>query len=430
MIERYTRPQMGKIWQDENKFAKMMEVEILTCEALSRQGKIPKQALAQIKKKAKFNVNKIKKIEEKTRHDVIAFVQNLSENIGPASRYVHKGLTSSDVIDTALAVQMKEAADILLSDLQKLSAVLKKKAKQYKYTVCIGRTHGIHAEPMTFGLKLALFYAQVQRDIERLEEAKRIISVGKLSGAVGTYAHLDPSIEEYVCKKLGLKPAPIATQVIQRDRHAQYLCAIAIAGATLEKIATEIRHLQKTEVREAEEPFEEGQKGSSAMPHKRNPVICERVTGLARILRANAQAAIENVNLWHERDISHSSVERVIIPDSTIALDYMLNLMIDVIGGLLVYPKAMQENLNKTHGLIFSQKVLILLINKGFLRKDAYDIVQRNAMKVWQTGAELKDLLMKDKAVSKNVSQKEIDSVFDTKPYLKNVDKIFKKVGI
>ena len=430
MIERYTRPQMGNIWQDENKFAKMMQVEILACEALCKMGKVPKKALAQIKKKAGFDVNRIRKIEEKTRHDVIAFVQSLSEHVGDASRYIHKGLTSSDVLDTALAVQMKEAADILLDDMGKLAAALKKKAKQYKNTVCIGRTHGIHAEPMTFGLKMALFYTQVLRDIERLEQAKKVISVGKLSGAVGTFAHLDPFVEEYVCKKLGLKPALVATQVIQRDRHAQYLCAIAIAGATLEKIATEIRHLQKTEVREAEEPFEEGQKGSSAMPHKRNPIVCERITGLARVLRANAGAAIENINLWHERDISHSSVERIIIPDSTIALDYMLDLMTGVIDGILVYPKAMQENLNKTRGLIFSQKTMIFLVNKGYLRKDAYDIVQRNAMKVWETGADFKSLLIKDKDVAKRVSPKELDSIFDVKPYLKNIDKIFKKVGI
>lgn len=430
MIERYTLPKMGKIWEDENKFSQMLRIEILACEALALRGKIPQKALAQIKKKAKFNLGRIKEIEKKTRHDVVAFLTNLSENVGRASRYIHLGLTSSDILDTSLATMMREAADILIEDLNKLQRVLAKKAKDYKNIVCVGRTHGIHAEPTTFGLKLALFFAETKRNIERMKQARTEISVGKISGAVGTYASVEPFVENYVCHKLNLKPASISTQILQRDRHAQFLTTIAIIGSSLEKFATEIRNLQKTESREVEEPFGRGQKGSSAMPHKRNPVTCERIAGLARILRANALASLENISLWHERDITHSSVERVIIPDSTILLDYMLDRFIYVIENLFVYPENMNRNLEKTKGLVFSQRVLLALLNCGVRREEAYRIVQSNAMHVWQEKGDFKTLLLKDRRLLKYLSREEVEACFDLRYFLKNVNRIFKKVGL
>ncbi len=430
MIPRYSLPKMSAIWSDENKFQKMLDVEILVCEALASLGKIPEKELKKIKSKAKFDVKRIEEIEKTTRHDVIAFLHNIAEYIGDSSRFVHQGLTSSDVLDTGLSVMMKESADIILEDLKALKEELRKKADKYRYTIMVGRSHGVHAEPTTFGLKLALFFDEINRGIERINRAKEIISVGKISGPVGTYSNIEPYVEGYVCKKLGLRPANISTQILQRDRHAEYLSEIAIVGATLEKIATEFRNLQKTEVREVEEPFGKGQKGSSAMPHKRNPVMCERITGLARVLRANAMVAMENVALWHERDISHSSAERVIIPDSAILLDYMLNQMIEIIRGLLVYPENMSINLAKTKGLVFSARILVELEKRGVERREAYDIVQRCAMKVWEKGVDFKDALSSDSDFIKVVKAKEIEGFFKVAYYTKYVDAIFKKVGI
>ena len=430
MIARYTRPEMGRIWDDENKYRIWLEVEILACEAQAELGTVPKDAAKTIREKGKFSVARILEIEAEVKHDVIAFLTNLGEYVGPDSRFIHLGMTSSDVLDTALAVQMKQSAELLLEDLRGLAAVLARRAKEFQYTVMIGRTHGIHAEPVTFGLKLALWYAETQRNIDRLEAARRTISVGKISGAVGTYQHLDPFVERFVCEKLGLQPAPISTQVLQRDRHAEFMNALAVAGCTLEKIATEVRHLQRTEVLEAEEPFSKGQKGSSAMPHKRNPIVCERIAGQARVLRGNAAAAMEDVALWHERDISHSSVERIIVPDSCILLDYMLHDMIRLLGQLLVYPEHMERNLNATRGLIFSQEVLLALTKKGMKREDAYRTVQELAMKVWKGSGEFKDLLVGSAEVMKVLTTAELDELFDARRSLKQVDYIFKRVGL
>jgi len=408
----------------------MLDVEIMACEAFAKKKLIPNSALYEIKKRARFDVTRIKEIENQTKHDVIAFIKNVSENVGPDAKYIHMGLTSSDVLDTALSLQMRDAADILIDDLKRFLIALERKAKKYRDTPCVGRTHGVHAEPMTFGLKFALIYAETQRNIERMKAARETINCGKLSGAVGTFANVDPWVEDYVCKRLKLNPAPISTQVIQRDRHAQYLTTIAIIGATLEKFATEIRALQRTEILEAEEPFAEGQKGSSAMPHKRNPVICERIAGLARVLRANALAAMENISLWHERDISHSSVERVIIPDSCILLDYMLNLATDVAMHMAVYPERMIENLNKMKGLVFSQRVLLALIGKGLSRNDAYDLVQRCAMRVWKENIELKSILMDEPEITRYLAHEEIEACFDLRYYTKNVNNIYKRLGL
>jgi len=422
---------MKSIWTKESKFQKMLDIEIAACGAWSKKGKIPKAALSKIRKKAKFNIEKIEKLEEKTNHDVAAFVDNIQDSVGPDGRYIHMGLTSNDVTDTALALQMRDAADIILKDLQGLADVLAKKAKMYKDTPMVGRSHGVHAEPITFGLKMALYYEETKRNIERMKSAKETISVGKISGAVGTFSNIEPTIEEAVCKGLNLKPVAVSTQIIQRDRHAYYLSMIAIIGATLEKLAVDIRGLQRTELREVEEYFSPTQKGSSAMPHKRNPIICERITGLARLLRANAHASLENVALWHERDISHSSVERIIMPDSTIALDYMLHKMIDLIRHLTVYPKNMLENLDKTRGLIFSQRVLIELVNKGLSRDKAYKIVQGNAMKTWDDKeTTFKENLLSDKELSRHLKRNQIIACFDLKYYLRNIDKIFKRAGL
>lgn len=430
MIDRYTLPRMGKIWDDQNRFQKMLDVEITACEAFAKKGLMPRGALSDIKRGARFDVDKIKEIEEQTKHDVIAFIKNISENVGESAKYIHMGLTSSDVLDTGLSLQMRDASDLLLEDLKRLQVALAKKAKKYKNTACVGRTHGVHAEPMTFGLKFALFYAETQRNIVRMKAAREVINYGKLSGAVGTFANVDPWVEEYVCRKLRLNPAPISTQVLQRDRHAQFLTTIAIIGSSLEKFATEIRGLQKTEVREAEEPFSEGQKGSSAMPHKRNPVTCERIAGLARVLRGNAHASLENIALWHERDISHSSVERVIIPDSCVLLDYMLNIFTDVVMHLLVYPENMLENLNRTKGLIFSQRVLLALIEKGLSRLEAYDLVQRCAMRVWRENVDFKAVLTDDIDIAKYLTAEEVGACFDLGYYTRNVDRIYKRLGL
>ncbi|MFH1129023.1 MAG: adenylosuccinate lyase [Candidatus Omnitrophota bacterium] len=430
MIERYCCPQMKRIWLDEFKFKTMLDIELLVLEALAKQNQVPKAAVQRIKKKAKFNLAQIKRIEEKTQHDVVAFVASIAQNIGPDAKYLHLGLTSSDVLDTTLGVQLKAVSDILIDDLTRLQNILAQKAKKYKDMVCIGRTHGVHAEPTTLGIKLALWFDETRRNIKRLKQAKEEISVGKISGAVGTYANIDPEVENYVCRKLGLKPVNISTQIIQRDIYAQYLATLGVIGASLEKFALEIRHLQRTEVREVEEPFGKGQKGSSAMPHKRNPVICERICGLARILRANAMVALENVALWHERDISHSSAERVIMPDSTILLDYMLNKFIEVIDGLLVYPENMLNNLVKTKGLFFSQRVLLELMDKGLGRLEAYDLVQRCAMQVWKENVDFKETLLIDSGVSKYLTKGDLDRIFDLDYYLRNVNKIFQRVGL
>ena len=428
MIVRYTRPEMGKIWEESFKLDTWLKIEILACEARSNMGFISKEDLEEIRTKAKYDEKRVLEIEETTKHDVIAFLTNVAEYVGPASRHIHYGMTSSDILDTTLACQMKSAGEILLKDLSEFKSVLKRRALEHKHTLCIGRSHGIHAEAYSMGLKFALWYEEAKRNIERLENAIKSISVGKISGAVGTFEHLSPKIEEYVCERLGLTPEPVSTQVVQRDRHAEFLTTLAIIGASLEKIAIEIRHLQRTEVLEAEEYFSLGQKGSSAMPHKRNPIISERITGLARLLRGNAQSALENVALWHERDISHSSVERVIIPDSCIVLDYMLGLAAKLIDKLIIYPDKMLKNLNLTRGLIFSQAVLLMMTEKGISREEAYQIVQSCAMNVWQNEkSNLKDELMKNEKVNKLINSDEFENIFDNKNLLKNIDYIFER---
>ncbi len=428
MIKRYTRGEMGRLWESENRFSKWLDVEIAVCEAWNELGKIPAKALSVIKEKAGFDIARIDEIEAVVRHDVIAFLTSVAEKVGPESRYIHKGLTSSDVVDTAQSLLMKEAAAIIIKDIKTLMSVLKEQAFRYKNTVCIGRSHGVHAEPMTFGLKCALWYEEAKRNLERMEKARKVVGIGKFSGAVGTFSNIPTAIEEKVCTKLGLKPEPVATQVVQRDRHAEYLSVLAIIAASVEKIAVEIRHLQRTEVLEAEEPFAKGQKGSSAMPHKRNPVGCENLSGLARVVRSNAFAAFENVALWHERDISHSSVERIIIPDSTILVDYMLHRLTGILSDLQVYPEKMKENLRRSYGLYNSQNVLIRLTEKGLMREDAYEIVQKNAMTSWKTKKDFKTLLMKDRQVRKYLSAKEMNDIFDLGHYLKNIDYVFKRV--
>jgi len=430
MIARYTRPQMGKIFSDENRFSIWLEIELLACEAQAELGVVPKDAIKTIRAKAKFDVNRINEIEAKVKHDVIAFLTSVGEFVGPDSRFIHLGMTSSDVVDTALSVQMKQAGELLLKDLEGLRDVLAKRAKEFKNTIMIGRSHGIHAEPTTFGLKLALWFDETRRNIVRLKSAIESISVGQISGAVGTFAHLSPKVEEYVCSKLGLKPALVSTQVIQRDRHAEYLSTLAVIGSSLDKFATEIRHLQRTEVLEAEEYFSEGQKGSSAMPHKRNPVTCEQISGLARVLRGNAQAALENVALWHERDISHSSVERIIIPDSCILLDHMVTKFASIVDKLIVYPENMKHNLDITHGLLYSQPVLLVLAKKGMNREDAYRIVQKHAMDVWRSKKNFKEVLSSDPEISAMLTDGDLDEAFNPAKSLSNVDYIFKRVGL
>ncbi|MCM8778237.1 MAG: adenylosuccinate lyase [Candidatus Omnitrophica bacterium] len=430
MIERYTLPKMEKVWAEENRFQKMLEVELAVCRAWAKKGKIPKKDMESIEKKAGFDLERIKELEKKTQHEVVAFIDNLSENLGELAKYIHLGLTSSDILDTSLAMLLLEASDILLGDLENLTVLLKRKAKLYRNTIMAGRTHGIHAEPITLGLKLAGFYAEGLRNLERLKQAKEVIGFGKISGAVGNFSHIEPEIEEMVCTRLGLKPEPVSTQIIPRDRYAVYLSTLAIIGGFLERLALEIRHLQRTEVLEVEEPFAEGQRGSSAMPHKRNPVLSERICGLARLLRSYAQAGMENISLWHERDISHSSVERIILPDATTLLDYMLNLMIYILDKLIVYPDNMRNNLRKTGGLIFSQRVLLTLMDKGLPRQKAYDLVQRVALICWKEKRDFQELLLRDKEIRKYLEEKEIRALFDLSFYLRNIDKIFHRVGL
>lgn len=430
MIERYTNPEMGRIWTLQHEFEVMLEVEITACEAMAELGQIPVEAAKNIREKAQFNLERVKEIEKVTNHDIIAFLTNVAEYVGEDSKYIHKGLTSSDVKDTALGIMMKKSAELILEDLKNLRDVLKRQSKKYKHTVCIGRTHGIHAEPMTLGLKFALWYDEVCRDIERVEHAKKIVAVGKLSGAVGTYSNIDPRIEEITCKKLGIEPVKLATQVIQRDRHAEYMTTLAIVASTFEKIATELRNLQRTDIREVEEYFQPGQKGSSAMPHKRNPITGERISGMARLVRGNAIAAMEDITLWHERDISHSSVERVILPDSTINVDYCCRKLTNLLDKLLVYPEAMMENLNKTGGLIFSQRIMLAVVSKGVLREDAYKWVQRNAMARWLKGEDFRTNVEKDPDITKYLTKEEIDNCFDYQWFLRNVDMIMARFGI
>ncbi|HPY06112.1 MAG TPA: adenylosuccinate lyase [Smithellaceae bacterium] len=428
MIPRYSREKMAAIWSQENKYAKWLDVEVAACEAMVKLGLAPAAAVDNIKAKAVINAARIDEIEAVTRHDVIAFVSSLTEVIGEDGRFIHMGLTSSDVLDTALAVQLKEASDLLLEDLDDLLAVLKRRALEHKKTLMIGRSHGIHAEPITFGLKLALWYAEMRRNRARLERAREAVSCGKISGAVGTFSFVDPFVEEYVCEKLGLAPVPVASQIVQRDRHAEFFSTLAIVASSLDKFAQEIRLLQRTEVREAEEYFSPGQKGSSAMPHKRNPVLSENISGLSRLVRSYALAALEDVALWHERDISHSSVERVIAPDATIALDFMLGRFTGLMDRLVVYPDRMLANLNMTHGVIFSQRVLLSLIEKGTTREDAYAIVQENAMKSWQEGTEFRKLLGQDERVQKHLNAADLDAIFDVNHFLKHLDYIFERV--
>jgi adenylosuccinate lyase len=419
---------MARIWTEENKFHTWLQVELAALDAMALHGLVPRDAVSNIRQKARFDVTRIEEIEAQTKHDVIAFLTNVAEYVGEDSRYLHYALTSSDILDTANALRLREAADVLLADLDQVMAVLKDQAFKYRHTICIGRSHGIHAEPMTFGLKFALWHAEMQRQQERLVHARQTVSVGKFSGAVGTFAHLPPQVEETACALLDLKPAPLATQVIQRDRYAEYFTTLALIGGTVEKIAVEIRHLQRTEVREAEEFFSAGQKGSSAMPHKRNPILSENISGLSRVLRGNALAAMENIALWHERDISHSSVERVIAPDSTILLDFMLGRLTGLVKNLLVYPDTMLKNLNLTRGLIFSQRLMLELVRTGITREEAYLLVQGPAMRVWQEGLDFPTLIRQDPEIATHLTPQQIDAVFDLQEYLKYVDYLFQRV--
>jgi adenylosuccinate lyase len=428
MIERYTLPEMGALWTEQNKFQKWLEVEVAVCEVHAEMGTIPREAVEEIKRRASFTVERINEIEKTTDHDVIAFTTALAESIGEAARFVHYGLTSSDVVDTANALLLRDACDLLLAKIEALREVLKRRAFEFKRTPQVGRTHGIHAEPTSFGLTFALWYDEMRRNRERLVRARETVAVGKISGAVGAFAHLDPLVEEKVCARLGLRPAPVSTQIIQRDRYAEYLSALAITASSLDKFALSIRHWQRTEVREAQERFKRGQKGSSAMPHKRNPILSERICGMARVVRANSIVGLENVALWHERDISHSSAERVVLPDSSIALDYMLQKMASLVDGLVVYPERMMENLRATRGLIFSGQLLLALTRAGASREAAYEWVQRNAMKVWDEGGDFQEYVTADPEISAHLQPTEIERVFSLDTYLRNVDAIFARV--
>ena len=428
MIPRYTHPEMGRLWSDQRRFESWLQVEIAAAEAMAETGIVPRNAAEAIRDRAGFDVARIDEIERTVQHDVIAFTTAVAERVGPAARWLHFGLTSSDVVDTALALQVRDACDLILADLEGLCEAVRDRAEEHRRTPMIGRTHGVHAEPMTFGLKLALWYAELQRDVARVRRAREVMAVGKMSGAVGTFAHLPPSIEARVCQKLGLEPAPVSSQIIQRDRHAELLSVLAIVAASLEKCALEIRGLQKTEIGEVEEPFAKGQKGSSAMPHKRNPVGCEQITGLARLLRGHCVAALENVALWHERDISHSSVERVIVPDSFIALDHMLRRFTRIVRGMVVYPARMRENLERSRGVVFSGTVLLELARKGTSREQAYEWVQRNAMRSYEEARDFKELLLADQDVMRVLTPRDVEDAFDLKVQLRHVDAIFDRV--
>jgi len=428
MIERYTLPEMGGVWSEENRYGKWVQVEIAVCEAWARLGKIPRKSLAKIKKKASFSIDRIEEIEKVVKHDVIAFLTSVAEHVGEDSRFIHMGLTSYDIVDTALSMLMVESLDLIEKRLLKLKKVLRKEAIRYKKTPCIGRTHGVHAEPITFGFKILVWYEEVNRHLERIKKAREVISVGRISGSVGTYIHLDPRVEKYALKSLGLKPARVSTQVLQRDRHAEVMSLLALIASSLEKFALEIRHLQKTEVMELEEPFTRGQKGSSSMPHKKNPVRCERIAGLARIVRGNLQVSLENIALWHERDISHSSAERIIFPDSFILTDFLLAEMIDIIRNWVVHPKRMLENINATRGLIFSQAVLLALTRKGLSREEAYKLIQNCSLQAWQQGRDFRRLVSADPEIRQHLSSEEIQACFSLEPYLQKIDSIFERV--
>lgn len=430
MIERYTLPKMREIWSEENKFRKWLEVELAACEAWGTLGKIPREALAKISRKATFDINRINEIEKETAHDLIAFLTSVAEKVGPESRYIHMGMTSYDVEDTARSMQMRDSADLIIKDIEEVIKIIRRRAKEEKDTIMMGRTHGVHAEPITFGLKMLVWLAEMERNVERMKRAKETIAVGKISGAVGTYAAIDPRVEEYVCRKLKLKASPASTQVLQRDRHAEFITTIALIAASLEQFATEIRNLQRTEVWEVEEPFGKGQKGSSAMPHKKNPITSERIAGLARVVRGNALAALENVALWHERDITHSSVERIILPDTCQLIDYMLQMFARVMDGLVVFPQNMRRNIEKGGGLVFSQKILLALTDKGLTREEAYKIVQTAAMKARTAGKDFKETILESKDVLKHLSLEELDKLFDYRGFLKNIDGIFRRFGI
>ncbi|QQZ09117.1 adenylosuccinate lyase [Heyndrickxia vini] len=430
MIERYTRPEMGAIWTEENRFKAWLEVEILACEAWAELGDIPKEDVEKIRQHATFDVARIKEIEEETRHDVVAFTRAVSESLGEERKWVHYGLTSTDVVDTALSYILKQANEILLKDIENFIGIIGEKAKEHKYTVMMGRTHGVHAEPTTFGLKLGLWYEEMKRNLERFKQAAAGVEFGKISGAVGTYANIDPFVEKYVCEKLGLQAAPISTQTLQRDRHAHYLAAISLIATSIEKFAVEIRGLQKSETREVEEFFAKGQKGSSAMPHKRNPIGSENMTGMARVIRGYMMTAYENVALWHERDISHSSAERIILPDATIALNYMLNRFANIVKNLTVFPENMKRNMDKTLGLIYSQRVLLALIDKGMVREAAYDTVQPKAMEAWEKQVPFRELIEADPTIQSKLTKEEIADCFDYNYHLKNVDFIFERLGL
>lgn len=430
MIERYTYPEMGRIWTDQNEFQTMLDIEIYACEAMSELEQVPAEAVEVIRQRAKFSLERIREIEQETHHDILSFLTAVAENVGDESKYIHMGMTSSDVKDTALGSMMKQAADIIIADLEAFRDVLRRRAAEHKYTVMIGRTHGIHAELMTLGLKFALWLDETERNLVRMKKARETVAVGKISGAVGTYSNIDPKVEQYVCEKMGLKAAKLATQVIQRDRHAEFMTTLAVVASSLDKFATEVRNLQRTDIREVEEYFHPGQKGSSAMPHKRNPITCERVAGLARVVRGNAMAALENVALWHERDITHSSVERVILPDSTILVDYMLKKFTAIVDKLLVYPEAMKANIEKTGGLIFSQRILLALVDKGVLRETAYRWVQRNAMARWMEGADFRTNVTKDEDIQKYLTPQEIADCFNYDFYLRHIDTIMARFGL
>jgi adenylosuccinate lyase len=430
MINRYTLPKMQKIWDEENKFNKWLDIEIAVCEALTETGEIPQDDMDKIRENASFSVDRIKEIERETRHDILAFLTAVAESLGEESKYIHMGLTSSDVKDTARALQMKESLELILDDLQETKQALARQAKKYKMRVMIGRTHGVHAEPVTLGLKLANWYSEINRHIERVEQLLERISVGKISGAVGTFANISPKVEELACKKLGIKAAAISSQILQRDRHAEYLSVLAIIASSLDKFATEIRNLQRTDILEIEESFKKGQKGSSAMPHKKNPITCERISGLSRVVKANANVGFDNVNLWHERDLTHSSPERIVLPDSSTLIDYMLNKFTDVVANLAVYEENMEANLAKTKGLIFSQKVMLSLVDKGLLRDDAYAIVQRNALKAWNSEKTFKELLLADSELMEHMNKEEVEQIFDYSYHLKNIDVIYQRLGL
>jgi adenylosuccinate lyase len=430
LIDRYTLPKMREIWSEENKFRKWLEVEVAACEAWAALGRIPKEALAKIKRKASFDIARINEIEKETAHDLIAFLTSVAEKVGPESRFIHIGMTSYDVEDTARCMQMRDSADLIIKDIEEVIKIVKRRAKEEKDTIMMGRTHGVHAEPITFGLKLLVWVAEMERNLVRIKNARETVSAGKISGAVGTYANLDPRVEEYVCKKLKLKPSPASTQVLQRDRHAEFLTTLAVIAASLEQFATEIRNLQRTEVWEVEEPFGKGQKGSSAMPHKKNPIMSERIAGLARVIRGNALASLENVALWHERDIAHSSVERIILPDSCMLIDYILQLFAKVMDGLVVFPQNMRKNIERSSGLTFSQKILLALTDKGLTREDAYKIVQTAAMKARASGKNLKEEILESREAMNRLKPEEVAQIFDIRNHLKNINVIFRRFGL